>query len=176
MARDFTAGSEAAEAVAHLVSLLRDFETATLITRSRGGSLQGRPTSIARVDDNATVWLVTSASAIAAQELVDDARAMLTLQASLRFVSINGRVDLMASPADLSALGEQSYRVWHDGESAPEVALLRFTAFDAEYWDDSSARSSRYVFRADVARGSTANAARAPDAHARLLLWSGESS
>jgi len=177
MVREFTAGAEAPEAVLHLVELLRAFEAATLITRARGGGLQGRPTSIAQVEDNATVWLVTSASSIKAEELVEDSRAMLTLQASLRFVSVNGRAELIPGAAELAARWKESYRIWYDGRAEPEIALIRFTAFDAEYWDDSGARGLRYAFRANSADESVEGAAtRAPDPHAKLRLWEPESS
>jgi len=177
MVRDFTASVEAPEAVAHLVALLRDFETATLITRSRSGALQGRPTSIARVEDNATVWLVTSAASIRAEELVEDSRAMLTLQASLRFISINGRAELVSGATELAARWKESYRVWHDGRAEPQIALVRFTAFDAEYWDDTSARGLRYVFRAAKSDDDERNGVtREPDAHAKLRLWAPDSS
>jgi general stress protein 26 len=176
MVRDFKAGAEAPEAVLHLVELLRAFEAATLITRSRGGGLQGRPTSIAQVEDNATVWLVTSAASIRAEEIAEDARAMLTLQASLRFVSVNGRAELVSGAAELAARWKESYRVWHDGQSEREIALVRFTAFDAEYWDDSSARGLRYVFRASKSREADEDArAKEPEAHAKLRLWAPES-
>ncbi len=173
MTRGTTPGADAPGAVAHLVSLLREFESATLITRARGGGLQGRPTSIARVEDNATVWLVASASSVKAEELTEDGRAMLTLQASLRFVSINGRAELISGPVeDLATLGKESFRVWHDGESEPEIALVRFTAFDAEYWDDSSVRGLRYVFRTDrPSEPAPIDGGTAPDAHAKLRLW-----
>lgn len=161
----------------HLVELLRAFEAATLITRARGGGLHGRPTSIAQVEDNATVWLVTSAASIKAEELAEDSRAMLTLQASLRFVSVNGRAELVSGAAELAARWKESYRVWHDGRSEPQIALVRFTAFDAEYWDDSSARGLRYVFRAAKGheRGDS-GVKREPEAHAKLRLWTPESS
>jgi len=54
------AAKDSTEAVSHLVSMLRDFSEATLITRSRAGALHGRPMSIAQVDDNATIWFITS--------------------------------------------------------------------------------------------------------------------
>jgi general stress protein 26 len=177
MARDFMAGAEAPDAVLHLVELLRAFDAATLITRSRGGGLQGRPTSIAQVEDNATVWLVTSAASIKPEELLEDSRAMLTLQASLRFVSVNGRAELVSGAAELAARWKESYRVWYDGRSAPEIALVRFTAFDAEYWDDTSARGLRYVFRAAKAEEMAETSVnREPEAHAKLRLWAPESS
>ncbi len=177
MVREFTAGAEAPEAVLHLVELLRAFEAATLVTRSRAGGLQGRPTSIARVEDNATVWLVTSAASVKAEELVEDSRAMLTLQAPLRFVSVNGRAELVSGVAELAARWKESYRVWYDGRSEPEIALIRFTAFDAEYWDDSSARDLSHAFRANEGRAAAENvAAREPDAHAKLRLWQPEAS
>jgi general stress protein 26 len=180
MSRDFTPSADAPEAVAHLVSLLRDFEAATLITRGRAGGLQGRPTSIARVEDNATIWLVSSAACIEAEELLEDARAMLTFQAPSQFVSINGRAELVFGVAPVSARLASRFP-GADAPNEPADALVRFAAFDAEYWDNSNARSSRHVFRAESARVTGHKLAeeteqlRDAGAHARLRLWAPDS-
>jgi general stress protein 26 len=165
------------EAVAHLVSLLREFDSATLITRSRGGSLHGRPMSIARVDDNVTLWFITSVASAKVEEVAEDARAMVSLQSASRFVCINGNAELVFDPEQIRALWKDEYRVWYEGESDPDIVLVRFSSFDAEYWDNSGVQGLKYVFRAARAyvKGETLDEKpelkNDPESHAKLKLW-----
>lgn len=165
------------EATRHLVALLRDFDSVTLVTRSRGGSLHGRPMAIARVDDNVTLWFMTSATSAKVEEVAEDARAMVTLQSASRFVCINGNAELVFDPEQIRALWKDAYRVWYRGEGDPDVVLLRFTSFDAEYWDNSGVQGLKYVFQAARAYVSGQQLEEAkelkndPESHAKLRLW-----
>jgi general stress protein 26 len=165
------------ETMAHLVGLLRDFEAATLVTRSRGGSLHGRPMSIAGVDDDVTIWFVTSVRSAKADEVAEDSRAMVTLQGGSRFLCMNGNIELVFDPERIKALWKDSYRVWYDGESDPDIVLLRFSAFDAEYWDNSGISGVKYALQAARAYVSgrkldeRAELGDDPESHAKLKLW-----
>jgi general stress protein 26 len=176
MTTSFTSSADAPQAVSRLVALLRDFEAATLVTRTRAGSLHGRPMSIAHVEDNVTIWFVTSAASAKAEELSDDARAMLTLQSPTRFVSVNGRAELVFDATRIEALWKEWYRVWGEGATAPQIALVRFTPFEAEYWDNSGMSELKYVFRAARAyvTGHAAELEADSVAHARLRFWEPE--
>jgi general stress protein 26 len=159
--------------VAHLVSLLRDFDAATLVTRLRGGSLHGRPMSIARVEDNATLWFITSVASAKVEEVAEDARAMVTAQGSSRFVCLNGSAELVFDPEQIRALWKEQYRVFYQRDRDPDIVLVRFTPFDAEYWDHSGAQGSSYQFR--DARGEPRDDLQEPEddpeSHAKLRLW-----
>lgn len=168
------------EAVEHLVSLLRDFDSATLVTRSRGGSLHGRPMAIARVEDNATLWFITSVGSAKADEVAEDARAMVTLQSASRFVCINGNAELVFDPEQIRSLWKEEYRVWYQSERDPDIVLVRFSSFDAEYWDNSGVQGLKYVFQAARAYVSgqklddAAELKNDPESHAKLRLWDSE--
>jgi general stress protein 26 len=162
------------EALEHLVALLRDFEAATLVTRARTGSLRGRPMSIAAVDDDVTIWFIASARSAKADEVADDSRAMVTLQGSTRFLCLNGNVQLVFDSERIKALWRDSYRAWYEGDHDPDIVLLKFTGFDAEYWDNAGLAGLKYAFEApsaytgqqgDVGRGDD------PASHAKLELW-----
>ena len=165
------------ETVSHLVSLLRDFDTATLITRARGGCLHGRPMSIARVDNDVTIWFITSVASAKADEVAEDARAMLTLQSAARCVCINGRAELVFDPQQIQSLWKDEYRVWYQGEKDPDIVLVRFNAFDAEYWDNSGITGLKYAFQAARAYvtgqklDEKPELKNDPESHAKLRLW-----
>ena len=165
------------ERLEHLVSLLRSFESATFVTRARSGSLHGRPMSIARVDDDVTIWFISSAASAKTEEVAEDARAMVTLQDGSRFACLNGNAQLVFDPRQIHQLWKESFRVWFRGEHDPNIVLLRFTSFDAEYWDNSGVNGIKHAIQA--ARAYVTGEPLGPGAlndddaqsHARLKLW-----
>lgn len=180
MTQALASNQKSPETLARLVGLLRDFEAATLVTRSRTGSLHGRPMAIADVEEDATVWFVTSVRSAKADEVAEDSRAMITVQDRVRFLCMNGNVELVFDPDRIKALWKDSYRAWYDGEGDPDIVLLRFSAFDAEYWDNSGRSGLKYAFqaaRAYVTGDKLDERALAadPESHAKLKLWEGDS-
>ncbi len=158
---------------AHFLELLREFDTATVITRTRTGELHGRPMAIAQVDEQGTLWFITGVDSTKVLEVRGDSRAMVSLQSPRRFVTINGHFELVADHAKVAELWKEPYRVYFDGESDPEIVLLRFTPFDAEYWDSAGARGIKHAFEAAKAylKGQKIDPSEYdPEAHARLQL------
>lgn len=136
------------ENLLHLVSLLRDFETASLVTRERSGTLHSRPMSIASVDDDATIWFFTSNGSPKVAELASDERSLISFAGVTRFASLFGICELSTDQGVIDALWKESYRVWYDGNHDPQIVLLRFTPYEAEYWDNSGVNGLKYILRA----------------------------
>lgn len=157
----------------HFFELLQQFEVATVITRGRSGELHGRPMAVAEVSADGTLWFITSVDSTKVLEIRADSRAMLTLQNTNQFVAMNGHFELVADRAKIDELWKESYRLWFKGESDPELVLLRFTPFDAEYWDNSGAHGVKHAFEAAKAylKGQKIDPEEFdPEAHARLSL------
>jgi general stress protein 26 len=167
-----TLGSPA-EAPEHLVELLRKFDTAMLVTRPRSGALRGRPMAVAEVEPDGTLWFLTSASSPKAQELGDDSRAMVTMQKAQQFVSLNGNMELIHDRAKIEELWKVTDAAWFSGKEDPDIVLLRFSPFDAEYWDNAGSRGLKYAFAIAkaVARGVPMGpTATVPAAHGKVAL------
>ncbi|MEP7049936.1 MAG: pyridoxamine 5'-phosphate oxidase family protein [Pseudomonadota bacterium] len=163
----------APKAERHFLELLRAFDTATVITRTRDGNLHGRPMAVADTADDGTLWFVTGVDSPKVLEIRDDSRGMVSLQKDQAFVSINGHFELVADRAKVDELWKEAYRVWFDGKSDPELVLLRFTPFDAEYWDSRGTHGVKYAFEAMKAylSGQKIDPAEYdPEAHARLEM------
>ena len=177
MSQALASSSKSAETVQHLVSLLREFDAATLVTRTRSGSLHGRPMSIAQVEDNVTIWFMTSVASAKVDEVAEDARAMVTLQSPTRFVCLTGNAELVFDPLQIRALWKDEYRVWYQDDSDPDIVLVRFTSFDAEYWDKSGLQSLKYAFQAARAYvtgqklDEKPELKNDPESHAKVKLW-----
>ena len=136
------------EKTERVIELLRKFDTATLVTRTPGGPLHGRPMAIASVENDGTVWFVTDETSQKMAEIAADARVLVSLQSSDRFLTANGEVTIVKSQQKVRELWKESYKLWFDNENDPTIVLLRFTPEDAEYWDTSGIRGLKYAFRA----------------------------
>jgi general stress protein 26 len=157
----------------HFFEMLREFETAIVITRTRAGGLHGRPMAVAEVAQDGTLWFITNVDSTKVLETRDDSRAMISLQSARQFVTINGHFELVADRTKVDELWKEPYRVWFDGKGDPELVLLRFTPFDAEYWDNSGVHGIKHAFEAAQAylKGQKVDPSEYdPDAHARVAL------
>jgi general stress protein 26 len=126
--------------VDRLWSLIRDVEVAMLTTED-GGVLRSRPMAAAERDGDATLWLFTRASSHKVSELARDERVNLSYAApsSQTYVSVSGTATLVRDPAAVAARWRESLRVWFPkGREDPDIALLRVTIEQAEYWDAPS--------------------------------------
>lgn len=157
----------------HFFELLREFDTATVITRGRTGELHGRPMAVAEVDAEGTLWFITNIDSTKVLEIRGDSRAMISLQNSRQFVTMNGHFELVADRSKIDQIWKEPYRIWFDGQNDPELVLLRFTPFDAEYWDNAGAHGVKHAFEAAKAylKGQKVDPTEYdPEAHARLQL------
>ena len=153
--------------------LLHEFDTAIVVTRGRTGELHGRPMAVAEVDAQGRLWFITSVDSTKVLEIRDDSRALLSLQNSRQFVTMNGHFELIADRAKVEQIWKETYRIWFDGKTDPELVLLRFTPFDAEYWDHAGAHGIKHAFQAAQAylKGQKIDPQEYdPEAHARLQL------
>jgi general stress protein 26 len=173
MARPQFASDSTAEAMGHLHEIISKFDTAMLITRRPGSEFHGRPMAIAQVDDDGALWFVTSIDAQKLIELSADPSALVCMQGSSRFATINGKVDVVRDPEKVDEVWKETFRVWFDGKHDPKLVLLRLTPFEGEYWDQSGIRGLKYAFRAAKAllRDERVETGREdPDTHANLKL------
>ena len=146
---NYASAGPAPKAERHFFELLREFDTANVITRARNtGGLHGRPMAIAEVGSDGTLWFITNVDSTKVLEVRDDSRTLISLQSSRTFVTMNGHLELVADRAKIDQIWKEAYRIWFDGENDPELVLLRFTPFDAEYWDNSGAHGIKHAFDA----------------------------
>ena len=129
--------------------------------------------AVADVDAAGTLWFITNIDSTKVLEIRGDSRAMVTLTNSHRYVTMNGHFELLSDRAKVEELWKEPYRVYFDGKGDPELVLLRFTPFDAEYWDNAGSHGVKHAFEAAKAylKGQKVDPSEYdPEAHARLQL------
>jgi general stress protein 26 len=169
---NYASAGVAPSAEHHFFELLHEFDNATVITRARTGSLHGRPMAVAQVESDGTLWFITGVDSPKVLEVREDSRALISLQNSRQFVTMNGHLELVADRSKVDELWKEPYRIWFDGKSDPEIVLLRFTPLDAEYWDNAGAHGIRHAFEAAKAylKGEKVKSDGDPEAHAKVVL------
>jgi len=160
------------ESKRHYFEVLDDFDTAMLVTRPGDGRLHGRPLSIAGKDPDGTLWFVTSARSPKVDEIEADACALVTMQSSSRWLTLEGTAEIVRDRAKVEELWSVAQRIWFENEDDPDIALVRFVPNAAEYWDNAGAQGIRFAFAAAkaIVQGKPLTDRGDPKAHGKVSL------
>jgi general stress protein 26 len=119
-----------------LRQMIEDIRIAMLTTRD-GGVMRGRPMECVQVEPS-TLWFFTGTTSPKAGEVDDEHEVALAFidKAEQDYVSVSGRAVVVRDRARARALWTEGQRVWYpDGLDDPDLALLKVTVRQAEYWD-----------------------------------------
>ncbi|HEX6240930.1 MAG TPA: pyridoxamine 5'-phosphate oxidase family protein [Polyangiales bacterium] len=133
----------------HLVDLLKDFDTAMLVTHTAGEAIRARPMHLVQVQEDGSVLFVSSRQGGAAKEISRTADVAVTVQGKAKFASLSGRAKLDDDRGRIAELWRESWKVWFPkGKDDPDIVLLEFDAADGEYWDNAGVKGVEFVVKA----------------------------
>lgn len=131
-----------------LHDVVEDFDVAMLVTHT-ANAIHARPMVITKLDDGLGAYLVTDINSIKVEEVNANPHAVLTFQSSNQFASVRGEIAVLQDRQLIEKLWKEAWKVWFPaGKSDPNIALLRFTAHDGEYWDNAGVQGLKYVYDA----------------------------
>jgi general stress protein 26 len=132
-----------------LNELIRQFDTAMLVTRTSTGMLRARPMSIADIDPQGHVWFITDRDSGKVAEIEEREVVNVTLQGSMVYVSLTAVAEPVADRAKIRELWRESWRVWFpDGPQTPGLVLLRVEPTHGEFWDNRGGKGLTYLWEA----------------------------
>ena len=132
----------------HLHDVVNDFDVAMLVTHT-ANTIHARPMSIAQLDEGLGAYLVTDINSIKVDEISTNPNAVLTFQSSKQFASVRGALTVIRDRQLIEKMWKEAWKVWFPGgKSDPNIALLKFTAHDGEYWDNAGVQGIKYVYDA----------------------------
>ncbi len=128
------------EDVAKLWDLIKAVEIAMLVTED-GEHLRSRPMAMSQKEFDGTLWFFTRASAHKVAEVNQEHRVNLSYAhpGKQDYVSVSGRASLVRDRTAIDQHWSELLRTWFPkGKDDPDIALLKVTVQQAEYWDAPS--------------------------------------
>ena len=125
---------------AKLWDMIKSIEIAMMVTED-GGQLRSRPMAVSQKEFDGTLWFFTRASAHKVAEIESEHRVNLAYANPSKqdYVSVSGKAMLVRAKQDVEAHWSESLKTWFPkGKDDPEIALLKVTVEQAEYWDAPS--------------------------------------
>jgi general stress protein 26 len=133
----------------HLYELLKDFDTAMLVTHAADGDMHVRPMAVAELEPDAEAYFMTSIDSPKVADLEAHPNVTLTFQSARQFASVYGEARIVRDQALIDRLWKDAWQVWFPkGKTDPALGLLHFTPKHGEYWDNAGMQGVKYAFKA----------------------------
>lgn len=133
-----TSAIEQSNQVQKLQELIKDIEYGMLTTKDHG-YLRSRPmASMGQIDQDAALWFFTDASShkVAEAEQQNQVNVSFAAPDKQRYVSLSGTAELVRDREKMQELWRPALKAWFPkGLDEPNIALLKVTVEQAEYWD-----------------------------------------
>jgi general stress protein 26 len=155
--------------------LLREFDSAMLVTRTSDGQLRSRPMMLADVDLDGSLWFMTGVRSGKIDELEEDHHVNIAMQQSRKYVSISGQAQVVDDRNKIEELWNEAWKIWFPGgKEDPNLVLLKVKGEMGEYWDNSGTSGVRYLIEAGKAylRGTRPDVEGDPKVHGKVdWIW-----
>ncbi|HWB80310.1 MAG TPA: pyridoxamine 5'-phosphate oxidase family protein [Nannocystaceae bacterium] len=137
------------DARAHLIEILKDFNSAMLVTRSADGQLHGRPMGVAEVGDEGELWFCAALDSGKIADIDTAPDVAIMMQGKTKFASISGRARITTDRQQIARLWKNDWKIWFPGgKDDPNLGLIAVTPTEGEWWDNSGWRGLKFAFEA----------------------------
>ena len=128
------------EQIEKLRALVKDIDFCMLTTADQDGTLRSRPMSTQQAEFDGDLWFFTAANTAKVEEVQRDHHVNVSYSDPEKncYVSVSGTAQVMRDQAKINELWSPVLRAWFPkGPDDPNLALLKVTVNQAEYWDDT---------------------------------------
>ncbi len=126
--------------------LLATFDTRTPVLAS-SPAVNARPMSIAKLDDDSTLYFITDIGTEKVGAVADSRVAHVFAQSNTRYCSLKGRIEISQDRTRIRELWSKVNDIWFDGPEDPRACLLIVRPVEAELWDVSGSKGIKYLFQ-----------------------------
>jgi general stress protein 26 len=120
-----------------VADLVKEIKFAMLTTEEPDGTLRSRPMATMQMDGNGHLWFFTSGSSPKMEEVQQHHQVNLSYARidNQDYVSISGTGEIVRDKEKMAQLWSAWVKPWFpDGLNDPDLALLKVTITEAEYW------------------------------------------
>ena len=133
----------------HFFSLLHHFKNGMLITHTPEAELHARPMTLAKVENDGDLWLVTDVHSAKVDELAEDAHVSFAMQDGDCYVALSGKAEIVRDAELVNALWNEAWRTWFpEGVDDPSLVLLKIKPVRGEYWDNQGLNKAKFIYHA----------------------------
>jgi general stress protein 26 len=121
-----------------LGELIAEIKVAMFTTVDKAGRLHCRPMATVQQDFQGDLWFFSKASSFRTEEIKSDPRVQLSYVSTTghTYAALSGRGEVSQDRQKMAELWSPLYRAWFPmGVDEPDMALIRVTVEEAEYWD-----------------------------------------
>jgi general stress protein 26 len=155
----------------NLFDLIKDFDTAFLMTKAGDGRMHGRPMAVAKLERDSDLYFVGDVTSPKVEEIKSDPQVTATFQSSNQFATVSGRAEIVRDQAVIDELFSEAWEVWFPkGKNDPNLCLIRIEGSEAEYWDNAGVQGLKYMFKAAKAYLQGTKPDVASDQHGKVKL------
>jgi len=129
---------DANQARAQLWSMIKDIKFAMLVTEQEDGTLRSRPMATQQSEFDGDLWFFTAIDAPKVAEVRHHSKVNLSYAEpdDQKYVSVSGACEVVRDKKKMEELWNPMYKAWFPkGLDDPNVALLKVSVTNAEYWD-----------------------------------------
>jgi general stress protein 26 len=144
-------GDEGRKKIAELV---KGIHIAMMTTEALDGTMSSRPMAVQDKPFDGTLWFLTRSTSEKIGEIEQDRHVMLTFAepSSSKYLALKGRASASEDRAKIKELWNPMYKAWFPkGEDDPEIAVLKVTVTEGDYWEATSGKivmMAKYAFAA----------------------------
>lgn len=126
--------------LSELIAMLKEFNTAMLVSISTDGSIRSRPMAIQDPDglNDCDLWFVTEHNSPKVVEINQDHRVCIACfrQRDGAYLSISAAARIENNRDEIARLWKPDWKLWFpEGKDDPSIALMKCNVQRAEYWE-----------------------------------------
>ena len=120
----------------------KDVRTCMFGSQAKGMDADFRPMAIQAVEEDGSVWFLSSSASDKNADLARDGRVVLTFQddSASKYMVLSGRATLHTDKATIDKYWTAFANNWFDGKDDPRVTVIGFHPMAGHYWETDSGK------------------------------------
>lgn len=123
------------EKIQQVLDIVEKNPVCMFAVRGNDAPLLSRPMTVAKIEDDAEMWIFTTAGSDPASEVGDEAQVNLSFSGKGAWLSVHGSAVVITSEPKARELWNPAVAAFFpDGPETKDLALIRVRPEGAEYW------------------------------------------